>query len=259
MGVSGSGVPYFALAPGVRYTSIPFTTNGLAIAGEVNIFSGAGFGFIILASDDGPHTTVVKVNVLGQGKMGNDVLYVTPNVWYHGPFSGIKAIPNELLSSNQTDLGNWICNIAVKEDAEVFPSSSPLNSTNFPAASGGSPVVTEASFTVPQAAASPAGAGAGQAIGAIAQVESIFQVLIIAPDAETFTGGGIDLWFYAHSNWFIVAQNLPVIVGFDHVGFAMDQFGPRSAGNRWAISSSSVNPVTTSGAGTTFTAFLRIQ
>ncbi len=264
------------------FTSIPFDSGQLpavatpqVVPRVLQIFKGQGFGFIIHAAGiDLPHSTLLKLNVGGFGNQGNEVMWVAPNTWYWGPFSYIQVIPNDQLAFGEVDVGQWVCDIAIKPYARIHPSLVNNGFAGIPASSGGSPPLNSFQLNLDIGGVKPTLFTDGIEVGGTAQLESVFQVQVFVSEnplnLEFFTGGGIDIWRMSlgggdalgpqgNYSWSKVADNIPLITGERSVCLPVDYFGPRDFGDRFYATPSSSNPVTVSGATTTICLLLRIQ
>ncbi len=243
---------------GVGFTSVPFSTAGLvprpATPNRIDIFTGRGYGFIILAfnssynsqlSTGSPKTDVLRVRVIGIGKQSNDYIWVQPNVWYDCPFDGLQ-VESQLPFTNILDAGDWFCNIAIKPYASVAPATPLLTSDVFPAASGGPGSwqrTTEIQLLTAPVPPAPPATGLGQLI--TNAMQSVFRVSVESIGEVTqpnIVGGGIDLWRYEQFStvdgyrWYLVGSNIPLPTGSPRVSMPMDVFGifgVRRPGDKW--------------------------
>lgn len=269
------------IQPGVCFTSIPFDYANMPPAGNpavpqvLNIFHGNGFGFIIHAAGiDLPHSTLLKLKVNGINNVGNDFMWAAPNTWYWGPFRAIQVVPNDQLAFGESDVGAWVCDISIQPYAHVQPSNLNPGFAGIPAASGGSPPMNSVTYGMIDAGVKPTLFTDGIGLGSVAQLESVFEVLVdVNREAlDTFiASGGIDLWRCCEGGfqglgpgaaytWYKVAENLLLITNEYSVGLTIDYFGPRKIGDRFYATPSSVNPVvTTPTIGTGLIITLRIE
>lgn len=259
------------LFPGMRYTSIPFTTTGLVAGTPVNIFKGFGYGFIVLHANNSAFSPTLKIRVRGIGNTGNDYMYITPNVWYDGPFLGLQAEANDQLASGQSDAGSWVCNVALQYDARAFPSTPDSGLSGFPAQIGGAPPLLEVlTTTISSDGVAPTLSSQGTSLGYYGPPESLVQVFVTGVgNGGSLIGGGIDIFLWhgdlITSFWGLLYENLPLPTGYNvsntiamPIGCRANYNSATGVGDRIYATPSLANPIQwTNGTATQLT--MRLQ
>ncbi len=242
------------------FTSIRVQCNFLAA--EQTVWNGFAYGFIFTAIGnnrddvgDGGQSPVLKVNVRGVGKKGNDVLAVVPGVVYDCPFDALTLVPDPdaaLQGFVGGTCGDWIVTIITKPYAVVRPVYKPI-AGDYPAASGGNPNSRESLVTQNLNTADPS---TGSSVGLLIADASMFKIFVKFSGGGTFTGGTIDLWRRQGSGaqWFLAAQYAPV-AGQNQVQIANDYIGPHAETDRLYVKTNNV----TLTAGTAVDVFLVLQ
>lgn len=240
--------------------SIPAVATPQLIPRVLNIFQGEIYGFIIEPAGYAlPHSSLLKLKLKGFKNVGNDDFWAKPNTWYWAPCSGISLVPNDKLAFGETDVGQWVCNLAIQPYAHVQPGDTEAGFAGFPAATGGSPPVTHAETIIPVAGLKPTLATDGVALGLTAQLESTYCVGVDVTNEignAFIESGGIDLWHMQKGgsqglgpngdmSWFIRAENIVLTAGYSFTQIPIGVFGPRKAGDRFYATPSIVNPIVT--------------
>lgn len=222
------------LEPGIGFTSIPLDLTTPLVDGDapVEIWNGFAHGFLITSKGTQANSPYLLVNVRGVGKKSNDVLLVTPGIFYRCPFDALSVVPNPVAGNTQDFFGNFIVNIAVKSYAVPYPISPPPNAFEIPALNGGCPPMRwglVGSNLLTQVAPTLATEGV-----AVSTASTFLGIVQAVNSGGLITGGVVDVYrlftTIGSTVWVMTAQDVALPTGARYAAISSDAIGPRVAG-----------------------------